>query len=173
MRILITILTFTIICSQSSGQSNQAGFIDSSVNKIKLRTPGSVENVFGRGKNYVDQVDDETDVITSDGKQLLTMVFHPGGTSNDFYEFRVAYNTKDIRPELRISSNQFLTGKNISLGLTKRQVKKILGRPARIKTENGVTIWTFETSNKDDRYFGRHDFKDGKLIQFWFGEEYP
>lgn len=173
MRILITILTFTIIYAQTSGQGSQANFIDYSVNKIKLRTPETVENVFGRGKNYVDQADDETDVITSDGKQLLTMVFHPGGTINDFHEFRVAYNTKDIRPELRISSNRFVTGKNITLGLTKRQVKTILGRPARIKTENGVTSWTFETGNKDDRYFGRYDFKDGKLIQFWFGEQYP
>jgi hypothetical protein len=140
--------------------------VDNSVNEIKLRTPDTVDRAFGQGKNYADQSDDETEVINSDGKQLLTMIFYPGGTINDFYAFRVSYNAKDLKPNLKIPTKDFVTGKKIKLGLTENQVKKTLGTPTKIETENGLTIWTYKIDDKDDLYLGRYDFKDGKLIQF-------
>jgi uncharacterized protein YpmB len=173
MKILLTILTLTIVYTQALGQKADPKYLDNSVNEIKLRTPETVEKVFGQGKNYVDQNDDETEVVNDDGKQLLTMIFYPGGTTNDFYAFRVSYNTKDLKPNLKIKTKDFVTGKNIKLGLTENQVESKLGAPIKISTENGLTIWNYETEDKDDLYFGRYDFKDGKLIQFWFGEEYP
>lgn len=173
MKRFLTILTLTIIYSQTSGQKVDAKYVDNSVNEINLRTPETVVRALGHGKNYMDESDYETEVINSDGKQLLTLIFYPGGTINDFYAFRVSYNTKDLEPTLKIQTQDFVSGKNIKLGLTENQVKKILGKPAKIKTKNGLTIWTYETGDMDDLYFGRYDFKDGKLIQFWLGEEYP
>ena len=99
------------------------------------------------------------------------MIFYPGGTIKDFYAFRVNYNPKNIRPNLKIETKDFVTGKGIKLGLTENQVKTKLGTPSKKSVENGLTIWRYEM--KDDLYFGRYDFKDGRLIQFWFGEEYP
>jgi hypothetical protein len=173
MKRLLTILTLTVIHFQVLGQKTDLKYLDNSVNKIKLRTPETVENLFGLGKNYVDQDDDETEVVNNDGKQLLTMIFYPGGARNDFYAFRVSYNTKDLKPNLKIETKDFVTGKNIKLGLTEDQVENKLGTPTKISTENGLIIWTYETEKNDDLYFGRYEFKDGKLIQFWFGEEYP
>jgi hypothetical protein len=170
---LLTILTLTVIHFQVFGQKTDLKYLDNSVNEITLRTPETVENVFGQDKNYVDQDDDQTEVVNNDGKQLLTMIFYPGGTINDFYAFRVSYNTRDLKPNLKIETKDFVTGKNIKLGLTENQVKNTLGTPTKIATENGLTIWRYETEEKDDLYFGRYDFRDGKLIQFWFGEEYP
>ena len=61
--------------------------------------------------------------------------------------------------------------KKIKLRLTENQVKSKLGTPSQTSTDNGLTIWRYEKT--DDLYFGRYDFKDGRLIQFWFGDDYP
>jgi len=171
MNILLTILTLTLICSQAFGQVIDQKYRDNAVNEIKLRAPETVEKVLGKGRNYVDQDEDETEIVNGDGKQLLTMIFYPGGTTNDFYAFRVEYNSKELKPNLKIQTKDFVTGKKIKLGLTESEVKSKLGTPSQISTDNGLTIWRYE--KKDDLYFGRYDFKDGRLIQFWFGEEYP
>jgi hypothetical protein len=171
MKILLTILTLTILYSHVLGQTTDPKYRDNAVNGIKLRDQETVEKVFGKGKDYVDQDDDETEVVNGDGKQLLTMIFYPGGTTNDFYAFRVEYNTKDLKPNLKIDSKDFVTAKKIKLGLTEIQVKSKLGPPSQTSTDNGLTTWRYE--KKDDLYFGRYDFKDGRLIQFWFGDDYP
>jgi hypothetical protein len=171
MNRLLTIVPLTLICFHALGQLTDQKYRDNSVNGLKLRDPDTVEKVFGKGKNYVDPDDDETEVFNGDGKQLLTMVFYPGGTINDFYAFRVNYNPKNLKTNLKIETKDFVTGKGIKLGLTENQVKSKLGAPSKKLVENGITIWRYEM--KDDLYFGRYDFKDGRLIQFWFGEEYP
>jgi hypothetical protein len=170
---LLTILTLTIFYSHVLGQTTDPKYRENTVNQIKLRDPETVEKVLGKGKNYVDQDDDETEIINGDGKQLLTMIFYPGGTTNDFYAFRVEYNTGDSKPNLKIETKDFVTAKKIKLGLTENQVKSKLGTPSKKETNGGVTIWRYETGIEDDLYFGRYDFKDGRLIQFWFGERYP
>lgn len=171
MKRLLTILTLTILYSHVLGQKADPKYQDNAVSGIKLRDQETVEKVFGKGKNYVDQDDDETEVVNGDGKQLLTMIFYPGGTTNDFYAFRVEYNTKDLKPNLKIDTKDFITAKKIKLGLTEIQVKSKLGTPSQTSTDSGLTIWRYE--KKDDPYFGRYDFKDGRLVQFWFGYDYP
>jgi hypothetical protein len=101
------------------------------------------------------------------------MIFHPGGTINEFSEIKVSYNSKDSKPKLKIKTKDFETAKKIKLGLTEKQVEKLLGPPAKRTTDKGLKIWTYESKTEDDLYFGRYHFKDGRLIQFWFGEEYP
>jgi hypothetical protein len=173
MKTLAIILTLTISYAQTWGQNSAPKYMDNSVNEIKLRTPESVEKVLGHGKDYVDQNDQETDVVNEDGSQILTMIFYPGGTINDFYGFRVSYNTKDLKPSLKIKTKDFVTEKGIKLGLTEKQVKSKLGTPPKIKAENGLTVWWYEIEDSEDLYFGRYDFKDGRLVQFWFGDDYP
>jgi len=144
---------------------------DNGVNGIKLRDPKTVAKVLGDGINYLDKDDDEKEVVNGDAKQLLTMIFHPGGTINEFCEFRVSYNTENLKTKCKIDDKDFITERKIKLGLTEQQVKNKLGTPSEITTDKGLIIWRYE--KKDDLYFGRYDFKDGRLIQFWFGEEYP
>ena len=162
-------LILTVICFQVHRQK----YLDNSVNTIKLRDPKTVEKTFGEDVNYLDKDSDQTEVANIDGKQILTMIFHPGGTINEFSEFKVSYNSKNSKPKLKIETKDFETAKKVKLGLTEKQVKKLLGPPTKRTTDNGLEIWTYESKTEDDLYFGRYDFKDGRLIQFWFGEEYP
>ncbi|MGC3943796.1 MAG: hypothetical protein QM762_04515 [Chryseolinea sp.] len=146
---------------------------DSSVSGIKLRNSESVEKMLGRGRNYQDPNVDETQVVNADGRQILTMIFYPGGTVNEVYAFRVSYNTENIHSDLKLAVSYFESGRKIKLGLTVEEVKSKLGTPSKVEIENGLTIWTYKSEIKDDLYFGRYDFRDEKLVQFWFGEEYP
>jgi len=167
----LTILAL-IAYSQVLAQKTNPAYLDNSVSGIKLRSQKTVEEIFGQGKNYIDQ-DDETEVANKDGTQLLVMIFNPGGAINEFYSFRVSYNVRNLTPSLKIKTKRFITGKHIRLGLTERQVKSKLGIPTKIRTDNSLTIWNYEATDKDGLYFGQYDFKDGKLVQFWFGEDYP
>jgi len=167
------ILTLVIVFHPALGQKIEPMYRDNSVNEIKLRTPETVEKVLGQGKKFVDQNDHEMEVANGDGKQLLTLISYPGGTTNEFYAFRVEYNTNHIKTTLKIETKDFVTGRHIKLGLTENQVKSKLGAPSETTSENGLKIWNYKSKDEDDLYFGRYAFKDAKLIQFWFGDEYP
>lgn len=169
MKRLVSLFTLTIICFQVQGQT----YRDNGVNTLKLRDAKTIENTFGRGVNYLEKNSEQMQVANSDGTQVLTMIMHPGGTINEFSEFKVCYNSTNETPKLKIETKDFETGRKIKLGLTRKQVEKILGPPTNKTIHKGLKIWRYETKDEDDLYFGRYDFKNGRLIQFWFGDEYP
>ncbi len=171
MKTLLSLMVLIIALSDSLAQSDDFKCGENSVSNIKLRNPASVEKVLGKGINYLNEDDDETEVINSDGKQLLTMIFNPGGTINEFSSFRVEYNSENLQLNLKVKKREFVTGKDVRLGLTEDQVENKLGTPTNRSSNNGLTIWRYEC--EDDLYFGHYDFLDGRLVRFWFGFEYP
>jgi hypothetical protein len=164
-----TILLF-LICSSISGQTFD-DFRENSVNKISLVDTISVLKVLGTEIRNRDVDRDEVYVSNYDNSQMLVMIFHPGDALNEFRQFKVLYNSNQIKPPYKIDNTFFETGKGIKLGIHKRQLRIILGKPSRIIKEKGTEIWRYEAD--ENLYFGRYDFKDGHLIQFWFGEAYP
>ncbi len=99
------------------------------------------------------------------------MIFHPGDAKNEFREFKVFYNTNELKTAFKIITPFFETGKGIKLGINKRKLKDILGKPDKVLKEKGIDIWRYEV--RGSLYFGRYDFMDDHLIQIWFGESYP
>lgn len=68
-------------------------YYDSTLNHMRLRDVQSVEMVIGTKNNMIDSEDDETEVINTNGEQLLTMIFHPGDIVNQFSQFKIEYNS--------------------------------------------------------------------------------
>jgi hypothetical protein len=138
---------------------------------MRLRDVQSVEKVIGTNDNMIDSQDEQTEVITINGDQLLTMTFHPGDVVNQFSQFKVEYNSKRKRSNYKIRDEEFLSGKGIKLGINEQKLVAALGQPREKKTDNDFVVYHYK--QEDGLYFGNYWFKNGRLARFWFGEEYP
>lgn len=119
----------------------------------------------------VDRQDEQTDVISVNGDQLLTMTIHPGDLVNQFSQFKVEYNINKVKSIYRIPDKEFVSGKGLKLGIDEQKLVAALGQPKEKKTESGVIVYYYK--QEDGLYFGHYWFKNGRLVKFWFGEEYP
>lgn len=177
MRTLLLLLTF-LITIDGFGQLvdgdnlKKQKYYDSTLNKIRLRDPRTIEKVFETTDNLIDSKDEQTEVTNEKGNQLLTMVFLPGDVVNQFSQFKVEYNSLNKVTDLRLKEKEFVTGKGIKLGTTEKELIKALGQPKEKREENGVTVYLYRQES-EGLYFGNYYFKGGQLIKFWFGEEYP
>lgn len=147
-------------------------YYDSTLNGIRLRDPRTVEKVFKTTDNLIDPNDDQTEVTNEQGNQLLTMYFLPGDVINQFSQFKVEYNSQNKTTDLKLGEKEFVTGKGIRLGTTEKELIKVLGQPKEKRNESGLTIYLYRQEG-EGLYFGNYYFQGGRLIRFWFGEEYP
>jgi len=146
-------------------------YYDSTLNGMRLRDVRSVEKVIGTKENMIDIIDEQTEVINLNGDQLLTMTFHPGDVVNQFSQFKIEYNSNGIKSIYNIADAEFITGKGIKLGISEQKLVTALGQPKQKKMEGDFLVYYYK--QEDGLYFGLYWFKNGRLVKFWFGEEYP
>lgn len=152
-------------------QLKKQAYYDSTLNRMRLRDVQSVETVIGTKDNMIDREDEQTEVISINGDQLLTMTFHPGDVVNQFSQFKVEHNSKKVKSIYKIRDNEFVSGRGIKLGIDEQKLVAALGQPREKKIENGFIVYHYK--QEDGLYFGHYWFKNGRLDKFWFGEEYP
>lgn len=160
---------------------------DISVSGIFLNDPESTHKILGNPSEPVESDDDFPilQVCNSNTTEILTLVFHYGDVRDSFSEFRVCNISKTptncIMPLKGV--DHFVTGKGIRLGISKKELIKILG-PGFTETKEGdqITIHykidDFETSSflKEYNlpvYYGSYHLREDKLVKFEFGFEYP
>jgi hypothetical protein len=176
MRILIISLTLLFSVDGFGQLINGASlrnqkYYDSTLNGMRLRNVASVEKMIGTSENMIDAQDEQTEVTNSNGRQVLTMVFHPGDIVNQFSQFKIEYNSEGIKSKYRVNSSEFITGKGIKLGINEQDLLRALGPPKEKKIDKDYLLYSYK--QEDGLYFGSYWFRNGKLEKFWFGEEYP
>jgi hypothetical protein len=172
--LLIAFLLISLIYPASGQSIKNETYYDSVISGLVLRNPESITTTFKNPDLDLNYYVDDTIAVSKDGLQVIELMFHPGGTTNEVYEFRINYNTTGKTSPLILKDNQLITGKGIQLGLTKKEVKKQLGKPTSKETKNGEAIWKYKRNlDMEDLYFGKYTFKKDKLVEFWFGDAYP
>lgn len=121
-------------------------------------------------------------ILSSDKKQLMTLYFHPGSVVNEFSEFKVSYNNGSNQKSKAWKEKEFETENGIKLGITIGDLKSIKGDPDRV-TKKEITCFHYTIADFEDSeflkrygypsYYADYKFKDGYLIEFRFGFEYP
>ncbi|TAJ10298.1 hypothetical protein DMA11_19180 [Marinilabiliaceae bacterium JC017] len=144
---------------------------DSTLNKMALRDAKSIERALNTKKNIIDPHDCETELVPSNKKQVLSLVFLPGDVINQFSQFKVEYNENNLDSEIVFKSEEFCTGKGIKLGLKSQKLIEILGQPTKINEQNQISLYLYRPDSS--LYFGNYYFEEDKLIKLWFGFEYP
>ena len=157
---------------------------DTMIGKISLLDTNNVADYLG--EDVMDRLDHKglltTEVFSKDKKQILKIYFHPGSYKNEFSEFEIKYNDNIDRDFWIVNDNGFKTENDIKLGITIGDLKSIKGEPDCI-LNNSTVIFHYEITPKDtsdflDRYnmpeyYSDYEFKNGYLIRFKFGFEYP
>lgn len=157
---------------------------DTLIGQISLVNSKNVQSFLG--ENVMDRLVDDglpnSIVISKDSKQRLTFYFHPGGVKNEFSEFRVNYFDQKGRDEFVTDEKEFVTESGIKLGMTMGELRAIKGEPDSLTNNETITFHyriddfqnsEFLRSYNMPIYYANYKFKNGYLIEFRFGFEYP
>jgi hypothetical protein len=159
-----------------TGYKDISKFQDTTINGIKFNDCDTIDKLFGDKFELLPDIDDlpAIQILNADKTQLLTMYMWNGSAKCDFSQFQVEYASKRkkyYQAPFTLDTKSFFSGRNIYLGVAASELKKRIGQPNEVRTENGIQILSYQEYN--NLYFGDYYFRDGKLIKFRFGEEYP
>lgn len=157
---------------------------DTLIGKISLINPNNVNEYLG--ENVMDRLIDNglpnSFVLSKNLKQRLTFYFHPGNGINDFSEFKISYNTVISKEKIKITENEFETESGIKLGISIGDLRSIKGEPNNI-TKNEMVIYHYKIDDYENSeflkkynmpsYYADYEFKNGYLVEFRFGFNYP
>lgn len=159
---------------------------DSSIIGICLLSDSLISAILG--DDYKMSLSSNTDipnliVFNSKSNQLLSLYQHPGGLMGEFAEFEVTgFNDYGKRPVIEKSDKEFITESGIKLNMTIGELKAIKGEPdTTIVNETSILKYSLDDINESDFlkrynmpiYYADYEFKNGYLMRFKFGFEYP
>lgn len=155
--------------------------VDTSVAGIAIKDPASAEAVVGREIALVE--DDLLYALYTNNarSEQLRLIFHPGDIRHSFSEFEVKGVRSPGRGAKVLSTvSSFRTAKGIHLGMSKREVMAVLGKPkgnSRAATLeyrlDDIASTPFLQRYNMPIYYGRYRFKGNRLVEYAFGFEYP
>jgi hypothetical protein len=161
---------------------------DVSINKIHLADTTGIIALLG--KNPMDRLTETGEdnefphisVFSKDRKQRFRLIFHPGGSSNEFYEFEVSYDFSNCRECIVADENEFMTESEVKLGITVGELKSLKGDPYHLLT-GSLDVLQYELNDFENshflqkygypKYYADYYFDNGYLVKFKFGFEYP
>lgn len=185
---VVTIATaMCCLMADARAESEIPRLADISVSGIFLMDSKSTSKTLGISPAPIESDDDFplVQVCNSKTTEVLTLVFHYGSIRDSFSEFRVRNISNapanSIMPPKGI--DHFATGKGIRLGISKKDLIKILGPGFTEKKEGKQIIIHYKIDNFDQSdflkkynmpvYYGSYHFVKDKLVKFEFGFEYP
>ena len=187
MRLLTTLFVLLLQASLAvAAPTTIPTSADISVSDVYLHDLASQKQVLGANIPFDHDADIPMAVFSSaDGRQFLTVFTHPGG-GGEISEFRVSYSVikKPLAHRLK-KVERFISGKGIHLGLSRSHVTAILGAPLHQREEGGIVTLEYRLEESDPTaseflahykmpiYYGNYTFKNGRLVEFKFGWEYP
>ena len=158
---------------------------DTTIGEISLLNSRNIEKYFG--ENTMNNLSDDglpnSSVFSSDKKQQLTCYFHPGSVKNEFSEFKINYSDNTNRNNIVTAEKEFKTESRIKLGITIGDLKSIKGEPKNISSNNAKTTLHYRMDDFNNSnflkkynmpvYYADYKFRNGYLVEFRFGFEYP
>jgi hypothetical protein len=185
---LIIYIFFSLI-SFAQKQNLNPFPVEKSISNIYLQDEKTTTKILGANiwdKHFeADSMFPRIECINKNGSEGLRLFFHYGGVKNAVAEFELFSIGKGYkRPAKAVKYNirQFKSGHNITLGLSKQQVLKILGKKFKStkgKSEEKIKYFTDDPNTevlkkyRGVAYFINCHFKDNKLVRYNFGFEYP
>lgn len=155
--------------------------VNMSVSGVYLEDSQSTESVLGRHPKFASSEEFPKAVFLNQRRnELLTLIFHPGDEENQFAEVVVCKAKSDDKfPVLKVDS--FSTEKGIKLGIAPQAIRKILGKPHKVKQDRDFTVFEYRITGDSEflksfnlpEYYGEYYFQSNQLTKFQFGFTYP
>jgi hypothetical protein len=112
----------------------------------------------------------------------LTLFYHYGSIDFTFSEIRVQKTTKPLIKVPTLNIAHFVTGKNIHIGMIKKELITILGKKYNIEQLGDTVKVSYVIDNATSpfleyynihMYYGDYKFKNNVLVEFKYGFPYP
>jgi hypothetical protein len=161
---------------------------DVAVNRVRFADPASAEAVLGKDLSCHATADwlDSCGYLSADLKQAWILIFHPGAMKHGVYEMIVRNAAKTDAANTILHSASFRTGKGIHLGMSREELREILGW-GKASKDGGTDVVNYEIVDGGEAapahpfldryalpsYFGKYTFSNDQLVEFHFGFEYP
>jgi hypothetical protein len=187
--IFIVFSIVSVLCSmeQVRTESEIPRQADISVSEIFLNDQESTRRILGTPPAPAESDNDfpVVQICNSKATEALILVFHYGDFRDSFNEFRVR-NISELPADCITLSKKighFITGKGIHLGISKKDLIKILGPDFTEKKESHSLKIHYRIVDSERSsflrkynlpiYYGLYNFEGDKLVNFSFGFEYP
>jgi hypothetical protein len=158
------------------------GFVpEMKANSIELLNPKSIEKL-NKSFTLIESEESFPYVIflSNTGTEALKLIFHYGGVKNSFSEIEMSQN-KHREEGLVLNEEKFVTGRGIQLGMTRKEVESILGKP-NIYSNNKIRYRIVDLDLSNSAFLKRYNypsyyieaqFFQEKLVKYKFGFDYP
>lgn len=119
--------------------------------------------------------------VNASKTEILKLIFHHGSGENEFSEMELSSNPNGQEGILLEDIDHFQSGRGIKLGMTKAEVEKILGK-ANMPSPNKLRYRIVDVDLSDSDFLKKYnlpmyyidaEFKDGILVGYKFGFDYP
>ena len=160
---------------------------DTAINKIKMDDPESTVRVLGRriwDRHFeADGLWPRVEIINRDSSKVLRLMVEYGGFVNSADQFQIIAIDKHYkfpRKAVRMNMDSFTTSRSISLFQKKESVIRVLGKGYKVLAGKGGDEKIFYESSETDDFVKRHNeykyfiqcvFRNGVLVNYWFGFE--
>jgi len=182
-KLIIVFIVFTRLLFTQLQEKDIPKCVDISVAKIIIDSVESSIKVLGNDIR-LNEKDFTTNYYNNDKTELLTLYFHPGNEKDSFSEFKVQ-SVNQVSDKIKVLKEiiHFSTGKQIRLGISKKQLTNIFGTNFTEKSRRDtITIEYHLNLSKYPKfqqyyylpsYYGFYKFHSDKLIEYKFGFENP
>ena len=185
-RINFAFITFLITALTYGQQVNKTKqyIPDVSILNISLLDTTNIISVFGEDvmSSLHGKIIKKTSFLNQEQNEVMEVVFYSGSYLNEFSKFSVSKQKNGYNiPKVKFKN--FVTESGIKLGINKKALISLKGKPTSIRTFNSTEVYEYMIDNYDTSSFlkkykmpiyrAEYYFENSTLVQFDFGFDYP
>lgn len=154
--------------------------LEIAISGVRLNDPSSAESLLATTSPLERSGSLGYSVSNAAGTEVLTLIQHPGSQRFSISEAIVAPLTPgETVPPLSASPKNFVTGRGVRLGMSRRDVLQALGKPSRESEREFVYSYSLGDGAEWLRSYNMPEYRSifrftaDKLSSFEFGFPYP
>ncbi|HEV7868082.1 MAG TPA: hypothetical protein VGO90_10400 [Chthoniobacteraceae bacterium] len=160
--------------------------VDISVGGFSLLDPDSAERVLGKRLKTVEEDNDfpKAYCLNAARTEQLVLTQHYGALLHEFAEYQVTPVHVEGRGPVAAGVGSWITGRGVRLGMSERELIERLGSPTKTSGRGKDRNLEYRVAPNEGRavdeilsdwelYYGNYQFREGRLVRFRFGFDYP
>jgi len=174
------LLIFLILAASAPLKAERPVFVDEAIENINMGDAENSKEILAKHRDNcwgLEPLFKATCFVNSDKTEKVTFITHPGSESYAVDIFRLEKYSDDDLPVYPFKLKKFTTGKGIILGMDKKQLISILGKPIKLEADvykyRSVNDLYVQKKYKMPVYYGKYYFEKENLVKLEFGLEYP
>lgn len=186
-RNFIAAIAVVLVAASPASAACKVVKAETDINRVRLGDEDSTERVLGKTEKLPLTSSDfaTLTVFNRDQSEVATLTQYPGGVAGAFYAIEVLRTGLGASTEnsVTLDAEHLSSERGVRLGVSEHFVTNLLGSCYKRKTaKNGSLTLRYETEDPNHpflkrvgmpNYFAEYSFRDGRLVSFQYGSDYP